>query len=240
MITVLIPAYNTEAYIGEAVQSVIDQDYWRWHILVVDDGSTDKTAEVVKGYQKKDKRISLLSIKHSGVAEATRVGLEHVTAPLVTILDSDDRLLPRSLSIGVQEFLNNPRLGYAWSRFKLSTGGDGWSSPLPRGAANLWDALVHKKWWRGAHEIWIRMSTYNKSRKLDGEIQTSSDLQLAVVMANTGCQTKHIPEYTYWYRNDDDRRRISVGARRHQILDAKRILKKARSWDTTKQGLAAN
>ena len=84
------------------------------------------------------------------------------------------------------------------------------------------------------------MSTYNKSRKLDGSIQTSSDLQLAVVMANTGCQTKHIPERTYWYRNEEDRRRISVGGRRRQILDAKRILKKARSWDTMKQGLVAN
>ena len=65
LVSVIIPAYNTDHYIGEMLECVISQTYKRLQIIVIDDGSTDKTREVIRGYQKSDPRIELVEL-HKG------------------------------------------------------------------------------------------------------------------------------------------------------------------------------
>lgn len=228
--TILMPAYNTEKHIVDAMQSVFLQSYKDWDLLVVNDGSVDQTRDIVLKYIP-FLNISLIDIKHSGVAEATRVGLEEAQGPVVTILDSDDKLYPNSLETVMPYFMKDPKLGFVWSMFMLSGGRTGWSHPLPGDATSLWDALVNKGWWKAAHQRWIRLKYYKESRKLNGKIPTSSDLQLAMVMADTKCKTMHVPSVSYWYRQDGNKRRISIGQRSQQQLDAGRILAEAKNWD---------
>lgn len=90
LISVLIPAYNTAQYIGQCIESVLCQTYEHLEIIVVDDGSTDNTTDVVKGYKAKDDRIILISIPHKGVAEARNVCLQNATGEYILFVDSDD------------------------------------------------------------------------------------------------------------------------------------------------------
>ena len=195
--TVLTPAYNTSKYIQEAIYSVFQQKYTDWDIVVVNDGSTDNTERVVHELVP-NRRISVVSLKKNvGVTEATAIGIEHCIGPVITILDSDDKLLPNSLQDVVPHF-QDPELGFAWSLFQTSRGGRGWSGPLPAGKT-LYEALV-SNWWRASHQRFFRKSTYMQSAKLRGDIKASSDFQLALLVASTGCKTLHIPKITYWYR----------------------------------------
>ena len=90
LVSVLIPAYNTSKYIGKCIESVIGQTYNLLEIIIVDDGSTDNTSEVVRDYMSMDNRIKFISIPHSGVASARNTCLKYATGEYVLYVDSDD------------------------------------------------------------------------------------------------------------------------------------------------------
>ena len=87
-----MPACNAENYIKEAIDSVIAQTYKNWELLVIDDGSTDRTIDIVKDYCEKDKRIILLyNIHHIGMPSAPRnLGIQIAQGRFIAFLDSDD------------------------------------------------------------------------------------------------------------------------------------------------------
>lgn len=88
--SVVMPAYNAERFIGEAVDSVVGQTDPDWELIVVDDGSTDKTAEIVAAWN--DRRIRLIRQNNAGVAVARNTGMETASGRYLLFLDSDDRL----------------------------------------------------------------------------------------------------------------------------------------------------
>ncbi len=196
-VTVLIPVYNRERFIEDALDSVVAQDYHDWDIVVVDDGSTDRTVEVVKS-RMSDDRITLIEMKHGGCAAANARGLEYARGPVITSLGSDDKLMPDSLSSVVPLFENNPRLGYVWTNFVYSTGDQGVSDFLPHEKTFL-EALI-SGWWRASCQHFFRKEIYSQSEGLDTSIEYAVDFQLAFLIGKTGCDTMHIPKVTYWVR----------------------------------------
>jgi len=88
MFSVIIPLYNKEAYIERAIRSVLNQTYQEFEIVVVDDGSTDKSAEIVR--QIDDKRIKLFRKKNGGVSDARNYGINNATYDYIAFLDADD------------------------------------------------------------------------------------------------------------------------------------------------------
>jgi glycosyltransferase involved in cell wall biosynthesis len=196
-VTVLIPVYNRERFIADALDSVIAQDYDDWDILVVNDGSTDRTVDVIKS-RMSDDRIALIQMKHRGCAEATARGIELARGPVITSLDSDDKLMPDALSTVVPAFENNPRLGYVWTNYVDSTGDKGTGDFLPDGKT-LSEAII-SGWWKGSAEQFFRKEFYMQSEGLDTSIKYAEDMQLALLIGKTGCDTLHIPRVTYWRR----------------------------------------
>ncbi|WP_016957052.1 glycosyltransferase family 2 protein [Catenovulum agarivorans] len=87
LISVIIPAYNAEAYIEETLQSVFKQDYSNLEILVVNDGSTDNTLEILNKYQNK---ITIFDIANSGVSYARNFAVEHAKGDWLAFIDADD------------------------------------------------------------------------------------------------------------------------------------------------------
>ncbi len=94
-ITVLMPAYNAGNYIGEAIRSVLDQSYRDFELLVINDGSTDNTGEVVRSFN--DSRIVLLNTEHGGVSKALNTGLAEARGRYIARFDADDICLPGRL-----------------------------------------------------------------------------------------------------------------------------------------------
>lgn len=96
-ISVIVPVYNAEKYLREAIESVINQTYQNWELILVNDGSTDNSAEICDEYAWKDKRIQVIHKSNSGGAKSRQEGLEKSIAPLVTFMDADDYLEPIAL-----------------------------------------------------------------------------------------------------------------------------------------------
>lgn len=93
--SVVIPAYNVACYIGETIQSVLQQSVQDWELIVVDDGSTDDTAERVKAVG--DARIRLIRQENSGVSVARNTGIAAARGRYVALLDADDLWAPSHL-----------------------------------------------------------------------------------------------------------------------------------------------
>ena len=99
-----MPAYNTEKFIGESIQSVIDQTYANWELLVVDDGSTDKTADIIRAFAAQDNRVKYLFQQNGRQAKARNTAIEHSQGTLIAFLDADDLWLPEKLERQLQAF----------------------------------------------------------------------------------------------------------------------------------------
>lgn len=90
LVSVIVPVYNNEKSVGKTIDSICNQTYKNLEILLVNDGSTDNTLEVLKEYQEKDLRIRVLSQNNSGPGEARNHGLREMQGDLVTFVDADD------------------------------------------------------------------------------------------------------------------------------------------------------
>jgi glycosyltransferase involved in cell wall biosynthesis len=96
LVSVMMPAYNTARYIGQAIESVLAQTYPEWELLVVNDGSTDDTAEVAARFT--DPRIRLINKTNGGESSARNVALDHSRGEFIAYLDADDAYLPHHLA----------------------------------------------------------------------------------------------------------------------------------------------
>lgn len=103
MISVIIPLYNKEQIVERSVRSVLSQDYDDFEVVIVDDGSTDRSKEVVRGID--DARIRIVEQENGGPSKARNTGVRYAKGEWVVFLDADDELLPGALSyfLGMQE-----------------------------------------------------------------------------------------------------------------------------------------
>ena len=120
LVSVIIPAYNAEAFIEATLASVLTQTYTNIEVLVVDDGSRDRTAQIVQAVAKQDSRVSLLRSSNQGVAAARNLAIEHSRGEYIAPLDADDIWYPQKLEEQVECFSRSgPDVGlvYAWSTY---------------------------------------------------------------------------------------------------------------------------
>jgi len=198
-ISIVVPAFNTDPYLEMCLDSILQQSHKDMDIIVVNDGSTDNTSKIAHTYMKKKHPVSVIDIhRNKGVTYATHVGVMSAQGPIVTIVDSDDVLLDKSLKWGLKHFVD-PEVGFVWTKFVKSKGGVGWSRPLPEGVS-LWRAMMYHNWWKASHQRFFRKSIYEKGIHLNPHFDRSSDYQLVLLIALSGCKTIHVPEPTYWYR----------------------------------------
>lgn len=89
-ISVIMPAYNTEKYIKRSINSVLSQTYSNLELIIINDGSSDGTEQIILEFKKRDDRIKYFKIKNSGSAVARNIGLDNVTGKYIAFVDSDD------------------------------------------------------------------------------------------------------------------------------------------------------
>ncbi|WP_054694475.1 glycosyltransferase family 2 protein [Geotalea toluenoxydans] len=118
-VSVIIPAYNCERYIGQAIESVLCQGVRNLELLVVNDGSTDGTLSIVKFLAEKDSRIRVLSQANSGKpAIARNVGIRQSSGEFICFLDADDLFFPRKLEKQLDVFRRYPHLNLVFHDVK--------------------------------------------------------------------------------------------------------------------------
>jgi glycosyltransferase involved in cell wall biosynthesis len=113
--SVVIATYNYGHFLGEAITSVLNGTFTDFEIIVVDDGSSDGTAEVVLPFLS-DRRLRYYRTRHRGLSAARNVGIRFAQAPLVAFLDADDLWLPEKLARQLALFRRDPGLGVVYAR----------------------------------------------------------------------------------------------------------------------------
>jgi glycosyltransferase involved in cell wall biosynthesis len=107
-ISVLLPCYNTANTLEEALESLSGQNFADFEIVAVDDGSTDPTADILQGWQRRDPRLRVIHQAHGGILVALNRGLAACQAPLVARMDGDDRCHPERLACQAAYLEANP------------------------------------------------------------------------------------------------------------------------------------
>ena len=110
-VSVLMPAYNVEQYVGEAIESILNQTFTDFEFIIINDGSTDGTADIIRKYAKSDKRIKFINHeKNHGVAHTRNELLDTALGEYGAFHDSDDISLPDRLQIQVDFLDNHPNI----------------------------------------------------------------------------------------------------------------------------------
>lgn len=122
-VSVLIPTYNRAKYIRDAIDSVLRQTFTDFEVIVVDDGSTDNTREIVTGYT--DPRVKYIYQENSGVSTARNNGIKISNAEYIAFLDSDDMYLEDMLEKSVRILDEHPEVGYSYGQSNIMREGVG-------------------------------------------------------------------------------------------------------------------
>ncbi len=110
MVSVIMAAWNVGEYISKSIDSMIRQSYQNWELIIIDDGSTDNTENIIEQYE--DPRIKYFYHQNSGVSKSRNIGLKRMKGDYFCFLDADDSFPPESLEKRLEVFHNNPHIDF--------------------------------------------------------------------------------------------------------------------------------
>ncbi len=199
-VSVIIPTRNRANLLREAIESVLNQTYSDFELVIVDDGSTDHTAEVVAAFR--DQRVVYCQQEKQERGAARNKGVALSKGEFITFLDDDDWYMPRKLEIQVRELLANPNVGMVisgWDRIKesgeLVRSERPWlHHPQPVLGDWLFAAMAH------VASVLIRRSWFKRIGGFNHDMAPNEDTYLWFRLAQEGCPTAWVKEMVFRQR----------------------------------------
>ena len=201
-ISVIIPTYNCERYITQAIVSILQQQNCEYEVIVIDDGSTDQTEEILKPYQN---LMRYLRQQNQGVAAARNRGIAEARGELIAFLDADDYFLPDKLAAQAAIFAKRPNIGIVHS---------GWQRVNSQGKK-----LLEVRPWENVAQLdlegWLRWKPVLPSAMMfrrewleyvggfDPRFPPAEDTELVLRLAFKGCQSTWLRRITVCYRQHE-------------------------------------
>ncbi len=165
LVSVVIPIYNAESYLPQAMDSLLEQTYIDWDAWLIDDGSTDRSSDIIEKYARKDNRVRGMLQTNQGTSAALNVGLEVAMGRYVACMHADDMMDPRRLEIQVGQMEADPAIVICGSGYYTidPEGVKGMiQSPPHTDTAIRWEALFHCPF---AHpSVMLRLDTIHEHR----------------------------------------------------------------------------
>lgn len=185
-------AFNAEKYIGRAITSILNQTYSNFEFIIINDGSTDKTAAVVRDFQ--DKRIILLdNAQNIGIPAARNKGIKIAKGEYIAVMDADDESFPKRFEMQVEFMQNHQDIGVLGAaRFAISGASTTLWRPSFYHYQNLYDLLTHPCC---VHPTtMLRRSTLLATdTKYDEDCKSAEDYKLWVDLAIKGVRFANLP-----------------------------------------------
>lgn len=194
LVSVIMPCYNDGMYIKEAIESVKNQTYTEWELIIIDDGSDDeKTIEILDNI--KDDRITILHTEHLRPAGARNYGIEHAQGKYILPVDSDDKIDPTYMEKAVKEIESDDKIGVVYCEADLFGEKSGkWDLPKYSFETMLLDNIVFVTalFYR---EDWEKLGGFNTNMKAGME-----DYDFWIGILSLGREIYQIPEILFHYR----------------------------------------
>ena len=226
LVSVIMPAYNGEQYIRQAIESMLAQTYSNWELIIVDDGSTDNTAQIISSI--KDQRIIYVYQENRGQAAALNRGLDLSTGEYVTTLDVDDWFTRESLESRAEFLDNHPeydavygegifcdRDGSELKRFSELRNGDI--------SGNVFDVMLSNSFFGTGANVMIRKHALQMYRlRYDESIVWCQDYDLYLRLAEK-CLFGYVDSIIVWYRIHQENMTLTMpsGRRKESLVRVK-------------------
>ncbi len=206
LVSVIITTYNSEKFIPQSLQSVLNQTYKNLEIIVVDDQSSDRTQELVQSFILDDDRIKLIATKHAGRPSVTRnIGVDNSSADYIAFLDGDDVWTPDKIERQIKYLLNHPECALVYS-MSITFGDVNFFSPhfevlpLLNKAAKTKDDLITKGNSITCSSVLCRKEIFYNTGKFDEDPDLKvEDYDLWIRMGDFGAYG-FIPRIHIYYR----------------------------------------
>lgn len=207
MVSIIMPVYNSEKYISEAIESVCSQSHKNWELLIVNDGSTDHTPEIIDHFSEKDSRIKVFHRKNEGVSMARNFALNKISGEYVTFIDSDDMYHADRLKQMMKVFEQHRNCEIVFSRYKEFRGELKASEIIGSGSVAVSDENILVKVISDTkkHFVWNSMIKSEIARKEKfAPIRFAEDF---CYIRDCACHCRQIAvldEVLYFYRRDNE------------------------------------
>lgn len=216
-VSVIIPVYNREAYIAETIESVLKQTFDDFELIIINDGSTDKSGEVIRGFT--DSRITYIEQPNKGLAPTWNVGIEIAKGQYVKLLDSDDIIDPAFLEESIRAASENPRADIIHSNWHYINEYGKVLSPYKLGRIDdiLYILLLGNIF--GVHEILFKKEALDAVGHFDSSIRICEDWDLYIRLARARRVFLHLDKYLSSHRVHEGTYKKAVVDRFRQVLD---------------------
>lgn len=202
LVSVIIPAYNVEHYVAETIESVLRQDYKNMEIIIIDDGATDSTPEIIQKYAEKDSRIVIVTQKNKGLAGARNSGLEKALGEYICIFDADDIMLPDKISQQVA-FLDSHTeydLVYSDAYHFIDGTQNIYFWHLPHLSKNTYRDLIVFGNYVNPNTVLFRKSVYDRCGGFDQELRSAEDWEYWLNITYHGIRFGYLQKPLTLYR----------------------------------------
>jgi glycosyltransferase involved in cell wall biosynthesis len=215
LVSVIVPVYNGERFLAQALGSVLAQDYHPVEIIVVDDGSVDRTAAIARSYED----VRYIYQTNQGHAAALNAGLQAARGDLVAFLDADDQWTPNKLTVQVDYLLEHPEdmICLAQTRNVLEPGSE-------QPALKTKDLLLQEAVLLALSATVVRRAAFERIGVFDTAYGHAKDVDWFVRAREAGVEMAIVPDTLLLRRLHADNRSYRTGARTSEFL---RVVKAA-------------
>lgn len=197
-VDIIIPAYNQGHYLKASVESALRQTWSNLEVIIVDDGSTDNTATVAQSFA--DERVTYIYQENAGLSAARNTGINHATGDYISFLDSDDLFFPNKISLLLNQFEEQPELGFCAGTAVLI---DDVGEPIGK-TYGLGMPKKPAEWLLGNRihvgSVLVKREWINQVGLFDETLRACEDWDMWVRLSVAGCQMGWIPDEVSKYR----------------------------------------
>lgn len=209
LVSIIMPVYNNAEYLKEAIESIINQTYQNWELIVIDDGSVDESCNIIMSYLKKEKRIKLISRENMGLVYSLNEGIEYARGEFIARMDGDDLCSPDKIEKQINYMWENPDVQIVGTNVKLFFE-EGVSEKLKRESEvnqRHWNEKIdsenrfmsNMEGFKVVHATWmIRKCVFEQIGKYENEITEDGEFLFRATI--NGINIDKIDEELYQYR----------------------------------------
>ena len=216
LVSVIIPVFNYERYLAEAIESVLSQTYQHLEVIVVDDGSTDQSGEVARGFA--DRGIRYCHQVHAGIGPARNRGVELAQGDFLAFLDADDRWPEEKLERQLQAFESDSTLEMCFGQAVQLQNGPGWEAgvkdPKPP-VAGMVPGMV-------PGTMLIKREAFLRVGKFPGGLKVGEFIDWYARAVELQIRSLVLPDLLLWRRIHDSNQGVRE---RQSVTDYARVLK---------------